>query len=293
MEKILFAGDSACCLRPEDIQGKSIRILPATVCWAGNEARECYDLTPEQYWKILRDSKEVPVTQQVTPQLYLDLYNEAMAQGYTHILAVTISSTASGSASSALTARELLLSDISGPAPVIDIIDSRGYSMMFGRLLLEGEAMAVAGVPFDEIRAYIQDKVDRAEAIFMVYTLNHLKKSGRISGMSAFVGEALGMRPILRARDGSILPIDKARGEKNIIPRMVELLKTFVEEPEEQVFYLIHCDLPAEEIDKVEQTLRDTFHPKDILRHPIGPSVATNTGPDCLAVLYYGQKRTQ
>ena len=292
MEKILFVGDSACCLRPEDIQGKSIRVLPVTVCWGGREARECYDLMPESYCKILRDNKEVPVTQQVTPQQYLDLYYEAIAQGYTHIIAVTISSTASGSAASAVTARELLSSDLGGIMPVIEVVDSRGYSMMFGRLLLEGEVLAASGTSFAEIKDYIQDKVSRSEAILMVYTLAHMKKSGRISGMSAFVGEALGMRPILRACDGMILPIDKARGEKNVVPRMIELLKNYVAEPEKQVFYLIYCDLPAAEIDKAEQTLRDVFHPLDVLRHPIGPSVATNTGPDCLAVVYYGQKRT-
>ena len=65
-------------------------------------------------------------------------------------------------------------------------------------------------------------RLKRCEAVLGVYTLKHLKKSGRISGGAAFVGEALGLKPVSLVKAGAVTVIDKARGEKNLISKVLE-----------------------------------------------------------------------
>ncbi len=291
MEKILFVSDASSDLIRSYVKDRPIEILSATLCYAGQEKREFYDITPEEYWKVLESIDEVPVTQQVSPIQFLECYKNALEAGYTHLIVTLISSTASGNYNSAVVALDMFRSETEGSDRLhIELIDSRGYSMMYGHVILEGVRLYGEGIPAEEIVREMRDRAARTQALFMVYTLKHMKKSGRISGMSAFVGETLGIRPILKAFDGAIHPIDKVRGEKNLVPRMIELMGGFVHRPEEQVFQLVYADLPPEEIDRAEALLRENFHPKDIKRTPIGCSVTTNTGPYCLGVIYYTQK---
>ena len=49
-----------------------------------------------------------------------------------------------------------------------------------------------------------------------------------------------------------------------------------------------HCQ---ERIDELEKRLLTEIGFKQVCRSPIGPSVITNTGPQALAVAFYGQAR--
>lgn len=81
------------------------------------------------------------------------------------------------------------------------------------------------GTPFDEIVAYARQRISKLYAYLGVYSLKYLKKSGRISGGAAFVGEALGLRPISLVRDGAVTVCDKVRGDRNLFPRILALLQ--------------------------------------------------------------------
>lgn len=294
MERILLVTDGASDLTPEDIAGKPITIVPATVLFGGKEYKEFYDLRPSDFWDVLEQYEEIPVTQQASPLDFLECYKSAYKSGYTHLLVSVISSTASGAMSSAVLARGMLEEEPEFCGKLtIEVIDSLGYSMMYGHMILEAARQVGEGRSFDEIVSDYRDRVSRCEALFLVYSLKHIRKSGRISGMSAFMGEAMGIRPILYAVDGHIEPVDKVRGEKKIIPRMIELFKERCVDPSGQNLYLVSSKIAPEEVDRAEAELRENFRPLDVVHGAIGCSVSANTGPYCMAIIYYGAKRDQ
>ncbi|MBR3867128.1 MAG: DegV family protein, partial [Butyricicoccus sp.] len=143
---------------------------------------------------------------------------------------------------------------------------------------------------FEDIVRVTKARVRRSEAIIGVYTLRHLKKSGRISGASAFVGEALGLKPIMHACDGAVNVVEKARGEKNLIPKVMDQVKKRVVRPETQIAYLAHASLPAQKLDEIEAAIRAIGF-ADVKRSTIGVSVTSNLGPASFAVMYYGEQR--
>ncbi|MCL2747299.1 MAG: DegV family protein [Oscillospiraceae bacterium] len=292
MEKILLVTDAANDLTPELVAGRPIAIVPATVIFDGKEYKEFFDLKAEEFWDVLERLNEIPVTQQASPTEFVECYRKAIEQGYTHIIVSPVSATASGVLTVATLARDLLAEELGGKLPLtFAFIDSRGYSMIYGRVILETAALIEAGASFDEAVSAFRDRVSRSEALFMVYSLRHIRKSGRIGGMSAFVGEAMGLRPILRCLDGSINPIEKVRGSNKLIPRMLTLVEGFCVDPGSQEFYIVYTKTPAEEIDRAEAEIRRVFAPKDVHRVPICPTVSVNTGPHCMGVVYYGAKR--
>ena len=137
----------------------------------------------------------------------------------------------------------------------------------------------------------VRSRLNRVEAYLGVYSLKHLKKSGRISGGAAFVGEALGLKPISHVYDGAVNVCDKVRGEKALVAGLIRKVSARVQQPEKQTALLLYGDVPAARIDELEKRLRTEIGFRDVLRSPIGPSVITNTGPQALAVAYYGQPR--
>ena len=144
---------------------------------------------------------------------------------------------------------------------------------------------------FDAIVSVVKSRLNRVEAYLGVYSLKFLKKSGRISGGAAFVGEALGLKPISHVYDGAVKVCDKVRGEKALVAGMSKKVSARVVQPDKQTAILLYGDVPAERLDEMEKRLRTEIGFRDVERVAIGPSVLTNTGPLAMAVAYYGTPR--
>lgn len=287
LEKIMFFSDSPSDLLPEDYKGMPYRINSSSVIYEDGRIVRETDIDRDEYYRYLVSCKEIPTTAMGTPEQWLEGFMEAFQNGYTHAIIMTISSTASSVAQSITIAMDLFLTEHTG-GMVFEVIDSRQYSLAYGCLLLEAFQMNAQGRPFQEIVSFLRQNVLRAHAVMGAYSLECMRKSGRISGMSAFVGAALGIRPILLARDGHIAPIDKVRGEKNLIPRMVDHIKEYIRNPEEQEIWLVYGLVPPEEVDRMENLLMEVVRPKCVRRHNIGVTVVTNSGPECVFVAFSG-----
>jgi DegV family protein with EDD domain len=102
----------------------------------------------------------------------------------------------------------------------IYVLDSGNYTMSYGYKVIQAAEMAQKGVQAGEIVAFLKDWFSSVETYFSVYNLDFAKKSGRINSTAAFVGDVLGLRPIIRMMDTSNDVIDKVRGTKTLFPRL-------------------------------------------------------------------------
>lgn len=291
MEKIFIFADSACDIPRGLVEQYHIGIVPVQITHGGRTFREYYDITPEEYWKQLEQSDEMPVTAQITPMQLMDTYRYAKKAGYTHVLGVLINGKGSGCYQSACVARDMFYEEC-GRDMRIELIDSESYTMIYGRVLLDAARLRDQGDSFDAILGVVRSRLNRSEGVLGVYTLKFLKKSGRISGGAAFVGEALGLKPVSHVYEGAVTVCGKARGEKNLIPAMVELVRKRVVNPQKQTAGLLYGDVPEKRIEELEKQLLALGFAA-VERWPIGPSVISNTGPQALAVMYYGAPRRQ
>ena len=288
MEKIMVFSDSSADLLPQETQGMPYRMVSSSVIFDDGRVELESNVDRFEYYEYLKTCKEIPTHAMGTPEQWLEAFETAVGDGYTHGVVYTISSTASSVAQSIALAHAELESKRPG-ALVIEVIDSRQYSMIYGRLLLETLEQVRQGWGFRRVADDLRERTARSQGILGAYSLRCMQKSGRISGMAAFVGAALGIRPILLCRDGNIAPVEKVRGDKNVVPAMVGQVKQRIVKPEQQDLCLLHGSVPAEELDRLETALRETLNPRGITRHTIGVTVITNCGPESVAVCYYGE----
>jgi len=165
----------------------------------------------------------------------------------------------------------------------IRVIDSHTYTMCYGYPVAEGARMAAAGASVEEIAAYIQDWVDHVRVLFVPFDLKFAKKSGRVSAAAAFVGEALGLKPIMTFVDGESKILSKVRGEKNVISTIVDLCS---KERQSGTPYLLVRGNNQEQSARLREACQAALGEEAALEYPIGGVVAINAGPNLVGIVY-------
>jgi len=291
MAKIKLLTDSASDIPDSDLEQYGIELLSIPIAVDGVGYFERKSFSVEEWYPILQNSKEIPVTSKVPERDFLEGYQRAFDEGYTDVIAVTISSTGSGTYDSAVMARDSFYEQ--NPAAketfAIHPVDSRNYTIGYGCAVIQAAKMAQEGKAVEEILAYLADWFGCLEIFLGMYTLEYVRKSGRVSGLSAFVGEALGLRPILAMVEGKSTTIDKVRGDKNVVPSIFEAYKKNCADKSAPVAILYGTDKDS------AQELADMVEKETGVKAPLyqaGAAVSINSGPRVIALACRGKKRT-
>lgn len=126
---------------------------------------------------------------------------------------------------------------------------------------------------------------------FTVDDLNFLKRGGRVSGVSAFLGTMLKIKPIMDVDDqGRLIPHFKVRGRRKAITGMFEKMKEDILHPEGQRVFISHGDC-LKDAEFLAGLIKDEFAIDSILINYVGPVIGSHSGPGTLALFYYGKQR--
>lgn len=291
MQKIKLITDSACDLPKEITQKHNITVVPIPISVDDKAYLDGIDFTNEEFWRILKASAKIPSTAAILHYDYVKEYKKAMDEGFTHIINVTINSAGSKINESANMARDVFFEEQGEKAKDIKIavIDSHTYTVAYGYALIEAAQRIEEGISFEEILEFLDDWFKRVEICFSVYTLEHIKKSGRLSVAAAFMGELLGLKPIIRILDGVPEITDKARGDKNVIPYIEKNVENRIYDKNTPVI-IFH----AETKDKAQELsvlINEKINPKSISIYPSGAAISINGGPNLIGICYLGEKR--
>lgn len=289
MQKIKIASDSACDISIEQEKEFNIDVLcfPVTIDGVGYMERET--LSCFEFYDLLKSCSEVPVTSQITTFRFFDYYKSIYEQGYKELIFVSISSSGSNTYNAALMARESFYEENPEAREKlkIHVVDSLTYTAGYGYPVIEAAKKAARGVSSDDILAYLNDWISCVEIVFAPYTLEQVKRSGRVSCAAAFVGELLGLRPLIKLVDGKSMTIDKIRGNKNIIPKIVE---TVIKDMIPQTPYVIVQGTVPEHAEELEALMTKKLgYPPEMVSY-IGSAVANNCGSEVAAVVYKANK---
>ena len=293
MQKISILTDSASDIPVNIAQELGIRVLPIPITHEGKSFSERVEYTNEEFYELMLGSSEIPSTSHITADTYIEEYRKFYESGSTHVLNITINSLGSSMFDAACLAKRRFYEEnrIDEHSFRIEVIDSKAYTMAYGIAVIKAAKMAENGDDIDTIIVYLNDWFNRLEILFSVYSLDFVKKSGRVVAAAAFVGELLGLRPLISFIDGVATVTDKVRGDKNVMPKLLETAKKRMRNAQNYPFVMI-CGTPLAEAQALEQLINDTM-PQIKLEgiYSVGASVAINCGPKVLALVYAGEKR--
>ena len=98
--------------------------------------------------------------------------------------------------------------------------DGGSYSAGYGELAVMAGKMAQEGSSVEEINAYLEEKIAHRRIYFGIYNLKYAGKSGRIPSAAAFIGDKIGIKPIMKIWDHEITTAGKCRGEKKVVSKI-------------------------------------------------------------------------
>ena len=123
------------------------------------------------------------------------------------------------------------------------------------------------------------------EHLFTVHDLDYLAKGGRVSKASAFLGGLLNIKPLLNVEDGKLVPLEKHRGKKKLLRRIVELMKERGASLDSQVIGIRHAD-DEETALEVKELIEKELSVNEFFISSIGSAIGSHTGSGTIAIFF-------
>lgn len=285
-EKIKISTDSTSDISLALCQELNISILPIMLITENGEYRDALDITPEEFYPVLAATEKLPSSSAVTPYLYTQLFEESYNAGYTDQIHVTINSKGSGTHQNAILARDMFYQEHPEAKEDfrIHIIDSMTYSMGYGLAVIEAAKMAKSGENVASILAMIEDFLAHSRILVIPLDLKCVKKSGRVSAAAAFVGDAIGLKPIITFENGESKILEKVRGEKAALKKLIE---RFLSESVPGKPYTMAKAANAEAAATLRTALQTELSTDTVNDFSLGCIISLNIGQNAVGIVYY------
>lgn len=279
----LFA-DSASDLPKQFFKDESVELFPLRVHIGEKDYEDIRTIHSKVVYDAIR-SGDQPKTSQVSPEEVMRAFEQLAKDGEEGFY-IAFSSELSGTYSTAVMVAKQVREEY--PELKLTILDSKAASLGYGMLVKTAVKLRDSGMALQEIISEIKFMAEHMESLFTVEDLDYMAKGGRISKGSAFVGGLLNIKPLLHVEDGKLVPIEKFRGRKKVLKRMVDLMKERGSSWSDQTVAISHGD-DIEFALLLKQEIEEQLQPKNIEIFMIGSVIAAHTGPGTLAVFFLNQ----
>lgn len=282
--KVKILADSGCDLPKNFFAEYNVTLLPMIVHINDQEFEDVKSIDPKTVYNAIR-SGIVPKTSQVPPQLFEDVFTKMAENNETGIY-IAFSSELSGTYSTAC----LILDQVKEKYPDFDftIVDTKCASLGLGLVVMEAAKLAADSAPKEEILKDVFFRSSHMEHIFTVDDLDYLAKGGRVSKASAFLGGLLNIKPVLNMEDGKLVPIEKIRGKKKVLHRLIEIMDERGFNLREQVIGISHADNEETALE-VKRMMEEEYAPKEIMISSIGSVIGAHTGAGTISIFFLNQ----
>ena len=293
MKKFVIISDSCCDLGKELREKYDVDYIPMRMIFEGRDLPadlDWQDVSMSEFYESMRKGNRI-TTAQITTAMYCERFEKYLAEGY-DVLSLSCSSALSNSVKESFKARDELLAKY--PDSKIICIDTLNACISLGILCIRASEMRAEGKTIEETAAWIEANRLFVNQECTVDKLTYLKQAGRVSATSAFFGGLLSVKPIIISDvRGLNTAVEKVKGRKTSIRRLVERFKEEYESAPYQRVFVEHADslADAQELKAlIEEALPDKDVPVELCY--IGPIVGATTGPGTLAVCFFGKEVT-
>ena len=275
---IKIVTDSVADLPPQVVQELGITVVPLHVRFGTEVYRDGIDLTADEFFDRLIHNKTLPVTSVPSPGDYAETYDR-LAEETDEILVITVTSKLSGTHEVALQSVGLMKKNCR-----VEVIDSQWAVMAEGFIAMAAARAAQSGAGFDEVLDIARRNISRVDMRAAFDTLEYLHRGGRIGKAQALLGSMLKINPIIRLKDGEVIPAAKERSRAKAIDYLYNFAASYSHIEEIAIEYATSLD----EVEMLAERLDSKFPKERIYRSRASPVIGTHTGPGLLIVSVLG-----
>ena len=288
MDNYVILTDSSCDLSDTVLSRLGVFSTPLTFRFCTEDKEySCNDMPTETFYKRMLEG-EVAKTSAVNVGTFTEYFEGFLSKGI-DVLYIGFSSGLSTTFNSARIASVELAKKY--PQRRIVICDSLCASAGLGLLLSICADMKASGKSIDEVKNFVEDKKLNICHWFTVNDLVYLKRGGRISPTTAFVGNMLGIKPIMHVdNEGHLVNVTKARGRRAAIMALADKFTELSENVKEARVFISHAY--CEDDAKLLSDMIEAKHGvKAELITDVSAVIGAHSGPGTLALFFVGRER--
>ena len=280
MSKVVVVTDSTAYLPDEMAKQYGIAVMPLSIIWEGTSYRDGIDIQPADFYRRLKTARELPTTSQVTAPAFEAAFRDILGAG-DRVLGLFLSSRLSGTYDAAVQAQQAIGLGLDK----IAIVDSGLTTVAMAMPVLAAARAAQSGESLPACQAIAQRACSQAGVLFVVETLEFMRRGGRIGGAQAFLGTVLSIKPLLGMRAGAIEAVERIRRKHVAVDRMIDLTEERIAGRTPLQLAASHADADAE-AEKLLAAASARMNPVKTICRPLSPVIGSHVGPGTVALAY-------
>ncbi|WP_413790361.1 DegV family protein [Bacillus thuringiensis] len=170
----------------------------------------------------------------------------------------------------------------------LEIIDTKCASLGQGLVVLEAAKMAKNGASKEDILKRVAFLMNHMEHIFTVADLQYLVRGGRLSKVAGFIGGLLNIKPILNVEEGKLVPLEKVRGKKKVLSRIVDIMEERGKYLKGQTIAMTHGN-DLETAEALKALITERFGCEVFIVNTIGAAIGAHTGPGVITLFFLNE----
>ncbi|GAB2475966.1 DegV family protein [Xylanimonas ulmi] len=271
--------DSTACLppsadEPDGAAGGPV-VVPLRVLTPDSELREGIDITPAQVADLIASGARL-TTSQPPPADFADVYRRLAQDGARAVVSVHLSGRISGTVDAAARAGQRAML-------AVRTVDTQTVAMGLGFAAQAAAECAAQGQDAEHVAARAAQVAASSRTLFLVDSLDHLRRGGRLSAGAAALGTALGVRPILTIEGGEVRLAQRVRTRAAALERMLDLAVQHAAGMDRPGVAVHHLGA-AQRAGAAAASLRERLGVEPVVT-PVSAVLGTHAGPGAVAVV--------
>jgi len=281
--RVAVVTDTTACLLPEQVREYDIEVVPVALIFEDKVYRDGIDITPADFYALLRHAKKLPTTSGSSPVPYLEAYKKA-SQKAESIICITEPSGFSAMFNSAKLAIGMAKTALAGVA--IDVIECTTAAAGQGLVALAAARAAASGKAPKEVIDIAKRIMSRVKLFAMLDTLHYLVKGGRVPQAAALVNSVLKIKPIFTLNHSDAHTVALPRNIESAMKHILNMMEEKIVSGQPLHAAVMHADAP-ERAQELRNRISAKFKCSELFITEFTPVMGVHTGPGLVGVAFY------
>jgi DegV family protein with EDD domain len=285
MNKVAIVTDTTACVPPEYVADLGIEVVPVQLIIEEKTYRDGIDISPAEFYALLRKAKKTPTTSSSSPAPYLDAFYKASERA-SGILCLTEPAKFSAMYASARVARETALKTLKDVA--IEVMDCTTAAAGQGLVVIAAARAGIMGKTLEEVKKTAGEVMSRVNLYATLDTLQYLARSGRVPQAAALVNSILSIKPIFTLNHADPHTVALPRTMQSAMDRMMKLMHKAAVTGQKLHVAVMHADA-LKQAAALKERITSRFDCREVIITEFTPVMGVHTGPGLIGVAFYGE----
>jgi len=287
MKNVAVVTDTTACIPQEKVTEYGIELVPIEVIFDNRVYRDGIDISPTEFYTMLRQTDKMPTTSGSLPIPYLEAYRRA-SQRSGGILCITESSKFTGMSNSARLAMEMAKKELPGMA--IQVLECSSAAAGQGLVVLAAARAAGAGKSLEEIVEMVNRLMPRVHLFASLETLHYLVRSGRVPQAAELVNSILKIKPVFSVNGGEAHTLALPRSIDSAINNILRLMGRKIGKGQAAHVAVMHADA-LERALYLRDRIASRFNCIELFITEFTPVIGVHTGPGVIGAAFYYEEQ--